>query len=756
MAAFPRIACGVRLLLSVAMVLTAVTPLPAQRGGRGADAGAYKLRITPNWFGGGEQFWYRNDLSDGKAEFVVVDARQGERKRAFDHEKLAAALNEAGVTDAAADRLPVDRLEFKLADQAVEFRAGGKRWQCDLNTYQLVELKEQAGSSAAEDGRTPPTRAATGAGQGAGRSGRAASGRAISSRSPDGQWTASIKDNNVLLLAADGDKEIQLTTNGGEGQAYGMLNWSPDSKTLVAFQIEPGESKEVHLVESSPRSGGRAVLHSRVYALPGDKFTSYEPHVFNVVDRKEVECRVDRIEFGTPRIRWKSDGSAFTYQQVDRGHPRLRLVEVNVATGASRNLIDERSETFIWTAHAENVDLRPISWLEKSDELIYASERDGWRHLYLVDPTSGSMTQITKGEYVVRGIDRIDEDNRQIWFRASGRNAEQDPYFIHYYRVNFDGSGLVALTTGDGNHSVLFSPGYKYAIDTYSRVDQPPVHELRRTNDGTLVCRLEEAEIAELQKTSWQPPEVFVAKGRDGKTDIWGIICRPRDFDATKKYPVIENIYAGPHGSHVPKSFSAQRRFSSLTDAGFVVVQMDGMGTANRSKAFHDVCWKNLKDAGLPDRVLWHQALAAKYPWYDISRVGIYGTSAGGQNSTGALLFQPEFYRVGVSACGCHDNRMDKASWNEQWMGYPVGPQYAESSNIDNAHRLKGKLLLIVGEMDTNVPPESTFRLADALIKADKDFDLIVVPGAGHGMGGAYGARRMRDFFVRHLLDDQP
>jgi dipeptidyl aminopeptidase/acylaminoacyl peptidase len=219
---------------------------------------------------------------------------------------------------------------------------------------------------------------------------------------------------------------------------------------------------------------------------------------------------------------------------------------------------------------------------------------------------------------------------------------------------------------------------------------------------------------------------------------------------------VIEQIYAGPQGSFVPKSFSGQRRFSSLTDLGFVVVQIDGMGTANRSKAFHDVCWKNLKDAGLPDRILWHKAYATDHPWYDISRVGIYGGSAGGQNSTGAVLFHSDFYKVAVSGCGCHDNRMDKASWNEQWMGFPVGPQYAESSNIDNAWRLKGKLMLIVGELDTNVPPESTFRLADALIKAGKDFDLVVVPGAGHGMGGQYGERRKNDFFVRHLLGKEP
>ena len=279
---------------------------------------------------------------------------------------------------------------------------------------------------------------------------------------------------------------------------------------------------------------------------------------------------------------------------------------------------------------------------------------------------------------------------------------------------------------------------------------------MRRTLDGGLVCKLEEADISELKATGWQPPEVFVAKGRDGKTDIWGIISRPRNLDPTRKYPIIEDIYSGPQGAYVPKSFSGIRRVASLTDEGFIVVQMDGMGTAFRSKAFHDVCWKNLKDAGFPDRILWHQAAAKKYPYYDISRVGIYGTSAGGQNAAAAVLFHPEFYKVAVANSGCHDNRMDKASWNEQWMGYPVGPQYAECSNIENAGKLQGHLFLVVGELDNNVPIESTFRFVDALYRANKDFDFLVVPNGGHGSGGQYYQRRMQDFFMRHLQGIDP
>jgi dipeptidyl aminopeptidase/acylaminoacyl peptidase len=575
-----------------------------------------------------------------------------------------------------------------------------------------------------------------------------------SPESPDGKWEAFIRNDNVFLRSTSGKQETQLSKDGEPGNVYGLLTWSLDSKSLVAFRIEPGDRTETYLIESSPRGGGRAKLRTRPYPLPGDKFSAYELNVFHVADKKQTKPKVDRVDFGFPRIHWKKDGRRFWYRKVDRGHQRLRVVEVDAETGESRNLIDEKSKTFIWTAHGG----RPLlSYLDKTDEFVYGSERDGWHHLYLIDGKAGTVKhQITKGEYVVRGIDRVDEAKRQIWFRASGKNPQQDPYLIHYYRVNFDGSELVALTEGDGNHSLQFSPDRKYLIDTYSRVDLPPVHELRRAADGKLLCELERADVSELKARGWKPPEVFVAKGRDGKTDIWGLIHRPRDFDPEKKYPVIESIYAGPHGSHVPKSFSAFDRFRSLTDLGFIVVQMDGMGTANRSKAFHDVCWHNLKDAGFPDRILWHKAAAKKYPQMDISRVGIYGTSAGGQSAMGALLFHGDFYKAAVAACGCHDNRMDKASWNEQWMGYPVGPHYAACSNVDNAHRLRGNLLLIVGEQDTNVPPESTLRVVDGLIKAGKDFDLLVMPGIGHSNGGAYGTRRLQDFFVRHLQGKEP
>jgi dienelactone hydrolase len=717
------------------------------RGQRAIRTGMYRAQVTPHWFRDGTKFWYRNELQGGTSEFIVVHTETGMRQPAFDHDKLAAALSKAAEQQYVGNKLPFESIEFVDQERAIQFGAVGKTWKCDLESFECVSL--------GDDKREPrqPQRPPGPVGQGPRGGGRRGDGESRGPiPSPSGAWSALVRDHNVFVRS--GEEEIQLSHDGESKNSYGRLEWSPDSKTLVAWRIEPGERKEVHLIQSSPAGGGRAVLHARPYDLPGDKFASFELNLFDIDSRLQTKPQVDRVDFGTPRLRWDSTAEHFAYQKVDRGHQRFRVIEVNARSGSSRNVIDERSDTFIWTAHTENLRLSIVNWMSNSNEMIYVSERDGWRHLYLVDVRAGSSSPITQGQYVVRGIDKIDEDARQVWFHASGRNPDQDPYLVHYYRVNFDGTGLVPLTEGNGNHAIQYSPDRRFIIDTYSRVDEPPVHELRRVCESSceLVSRFDEADISELKSSGWQAPEVFVAKARDGVTDIWGIICRPAQFNPGQKYPVIEDIYAGPQSSFVPKTFSSARRYAALNDLGFVVAKIDGMGTANRSKAFHDVCWKNLKDAGLPDRIAWHRAVAARYPWYDISRVGIYGGSAGGQNAAGALLFHPDFYKAAVASCGCHDNRMDKASWNEQWMGYPVGPQYSESSNIDNAHRLRGKLLLIVGEMDTNVPPESTMRLVDALIKANKDFDLLVVPGGGHGMGGAYGQRRLQDFFVRHLL----
>ena len=715
-----------------------------------AQGKVYKDRINAQWSADNSHFWYRNDLADGRREYVLVDLKKGVREQAFDHQRLARALTTAGAGEVQAERLSLDQLRFDLSKGVAIFRAGGRHFRCNLKTYQLAKIEKPA-----EATKNTPQEGAPKKPQ---KEAQAKPYRPSRDVSPDGKWRAYIHEHDLFVRPNnDGESEgIQLSKDGEPKNSYQAPFWAPNSNTLISFRVQPSEVGEVHLIESSPKEGGRAKLHTRRYAQPGDKFTTHELNLFGVAKRSHVKPKVGLIDFRGPRLRWTPDGRYFRYEKIDRGHQRFRIVEVDTVTGKTRNIIDEIAETFVWTEHALNLGVPRVSWLKRTEEIIYLSEQDGWRHLYLVDIGSGKSKQMTKGDFVVRYVDKIDEEKRQIWFRGSGRNKGQDPYLIHYYRVNFDGSGFTALTECNGYHEIHYSPDRKHIIDSYSRIDMAPVNELRRVSDGRLVCALEKADISELEAGGWEPPQVFSAKGRDGKTDIWGIVCRPSDFDPAKKYPILEDMYAGPHDSYVPKRWSTGRRYSSWTDMGFVVAKIDGMGTANRSKAFHDVCWQDLKDAGLPDRVLWHEAFAERNPWYDISRVGIYGGSAGGQSSTGALLFHPDFYKVAVSSCGCHDNRLDKASWNEQWMGYPVGPHYAASSNIDNAHRLRGKLLLIVGELDKNVPPESTLRLASALIKANKDFDLVVVPGAGHGGGGGYGHRRRQDFFRQHLLGIEP
>ncbi|SEP45976.1 S9 family peptidase [Niastella yeongjuensis] len=577
--------------------------------------------------------------------------------------------------------------------------------------------------------------------------------RPSDSTSPDKQWIATIQAGNIFLRAVAGGETRQCSFDGDTTNPYGHIQWSPDSKHLVVFHSYPVAEKPVYYVLSSVDTSSRGILQSHEYAQPGDPFTGYVLYTLNIADKKLVKAATELYNFlDYPWVHWRTnDNTFFTFEKADRGHQRYRIIEVNVNTGFTRNLIDQQTNTFIYES-------RIFTWYTAAtNEIIWSSEKDGYNHLYLVDAVKGSVKNvITHGNWVVRKVDSVDEVKRVIWFQASGMNTGEDPYNIHYYRIGFDGRHLVSLTPANASHQCSFSPGRQFFLDNYSRPDLPAVTELRRTTDGKLISIIERADITAYQSLGIRMPEVFVAKGRDGITDIWGIVCRPPNFDSTKKYPVIENIYAGPQDAFVPKRFMNYGEMQSMAALGFIVVQCDGMGTANRSKAFHDVCWQNLADAGLPDRILWIKALAQKYAYIDTSRVGLYGTSAGGQNSAGALLFHPEFYKAAVSACGCHDNRIDKQWWNEQWMGYPVGPHYAAQSNITNAGKLQGSLLLIVGEADNNVPPESTFRFASALIRAGKVFDLLVVPGMGHSDGGPYGRLRKRDFFVRKFFGVEP
>ena len=575
--------------------------------------------------------------------------------------------------------------------------------------------------------------------------------------SPDGNWEAIVHGGNLFLRDLRTGKEQQLTidakpddTYAGDGEGP-RVYWAPDSKHFVAMRLKPGAQRRVYEVESSPEDQLQPKLESYSYLKAGDQVAVSKPHLFDVDAKKETP--VSDTLFANPwsieEVRWNPDSSRFTFLYNQRGHQALRIVAVDAQTGAARAIVDEESKTFI-----DYSGKYFSQYLDDTGEIIWMSERDGWNQLYLYDGKTGAVkNQITKGEWVVRSVDFVDAAKRQIWFEAGGMVPGQDPYYIQYCRVNFDGSGLTILTEGNGTHTVQFSPDRSFLIDTWSRVDLPPVTELRRGADGTEVCKLEDADAGELYATGWKPPESFVAKGRDGVTDIYGVIWRPGDFDPGKEYPIIESNYAGPQDSSVPTAFSTSYEEQRLANDGFIVVKMDGMGTSNRSKKFHDVCWKNLKDAGFPDRILWIKAAAAKYPCMDLARVGIYGTSAGGQDALRGILDHGDFYKVCVADSGCYDNRMDKIWWNEQWMGWPVDESYIRSSCVVDAHKLQGKLLLMVGELDQNVDPSSTMQVVNALIRADKDFDLLDMPGAGHGVAGTpYGWRRLQKFFVENLL----
>ena len=703
------------------------------------------------WIEGTDRFVYRRSIPGGH-EFVLVDAGKQARQPAFDHARLAAALAKALGEPVKPEALPFERFHLDASGTALEFARGREHWRCDLTAYTCAKQpgREEPDDDGGYDSTPQPV-----------------NGPAHAILSPDGNWLAFVENYNVALRPAHAkpaEAERQtayLSEDGSEANYYAVdtLAWSPDSKHLAAYRIRPGYRREVRYIESSPADQLQPKYSSMVYPKAGDVLALFQPVLFDVAARRELP--IDNALFPNPyemtSFAWWKDSRGFTFEYNQRGHQLYRMIEVDAANGKARTLIEEASGTFInyepLTRNQYDHGKEYRLDLEDGKEILWASERDGWEHLYLFDGLTGALErQITHGEWVVRAVDRVDEANHEIYFEASGMEPDEDPYYVHGYKIRFDGNGLTPLSTAKADHTLSYSPDGKYYVDTYSRLDLPPVMELHRAADGSLAMAVDTADDAPLRAAGWQPAEPFHTAGRDGKTQIWGVIHRPLDFDPNKKYSVVEDIYAGPQGSFVPKSFTV--RTEPLTALGFVVVQIDGMGTNNRSRAFHDVAWRNLKDAGFPDRILWHQAVAAKYPWYDISRVGVFGNSAGGQSAMGALLFYPAFYKVAVANSGSHDNRMDKIWWNEQWMGWPVGPWYAESSNVENAWRLQGKLLLVVGEMDKNVDPASTLQVADRLIKADKDFDLLFVPGGGHGAGGRYGQRKLMDFFVRNLLDE--
>lgn len=788
----------------------------AEQFGRKAASLMSAKEITPFWSEDATRLIYRAETGRGKHQFIEVDLKTGGRSPAFDHVALAGALGEAAAKKPDAGALPLEHPEPVGGSEVIRFRAFGRSWRFDDAKEEIAEDKMPPRPSvliAPEDvmhtrnrasgstsltienatpaeielfwvegrgkkrsyGKIAPGQSSTQQTYGghiwmmADASGRPLAGvvadeapslvrvtgkvapakRGNNGLSPDGKWRASIRDHNVIIEPASGGDAIRLTTDGSLADSYTRpLEWSPDSGKLIAYRVKEAPVRKVHIVQSSPPDQVQPKLMTLDYAKPGDEIRQTKPCLLDITNRRVVA--VDDSLFDNPwNIRdgaWSEDSTEFTFVYNQRGHQVMRIVGIRADSGSTRTIHEERSGTFI--DYSQKYLFRRIPG---GRAFLWASERDGYNHLYSIDAASGEARAITSGSWNVLELLEVDEQKQRLLIKVNGMPGS-DPYHEHFARVNLDGSGFTRLTESDGKHDIRFSPDGKWIIAVWSRVDQPPVTEIRNAETGRLLCEINRADDSALRETGWSRPERFVAKGRDGKTDIHGIIVKPRDFDPAKKYPVVEEIYAGPHDYFVPKGWFAWSGENHMAELGFIVVRIDGMGTNWRCKTFHDVCWKNLGDSGFPDRIAWIKAAAATRPWMDLTRVGIYGGSAGGQSTLSGLLHHGDFYKAGVADCGCHDNRMDKIWWNEAWMGWPVDASYEQSSNVFHAAKLTGRLMLIVGELDTNVDPASTAQVVAALQRAGRNFDFVPVMNAGHGAAETpYGKYRRADFLVRHL-----
>jgi dipeptidyl aminopeptidase/acylaminoacyl peptidase len=720
--------------------------------------------VRPNWMSG-DRLWYRNRGPNGY-QFLVLDMATGTRTPAFDHARLAAALSEAADTSYDARKLPFREIQFVNDGKAVRVATRkGKNWTCDLASYHCTGPD------------TLPYE------------------RVTEVPSPDGKWVAFEKGGNLWVRPAAGGEAVQLSKDGEKDYGYAVnrsgccgtvtverlktplrpiLLWSPDSKKIATHHFDERGVRQMHLLEvKSPA----AVLHSYRYALPGDSIIpTYDLWVFDVASRTgtkvnkppqpavNTSCCWLTTDTTWKDVRWSPDGDALWFTYGSRGFHTLELVSANPSTGEARTVLTEKSPTYIET----NLNSGGIpNWrpLSNGREVVWFSERDGWAHLYLVDAATGAVkNRITGGEWTVSDLLHIDEAGRWVYFTARGREPGRDPYFRQLYRAKLDGSMLQLLTPENAEHEVSMSPSGKYVLDSWSTTTTPATVVVRRA-DGTLVKEVQKGDISRLLATGWTPPEPFVVKARDGVTDLYGLLYKPSKVDPNKRYPIIDYIYPGPQTGPIgARTFTANARGNAraLAELGFFVVQVDAMGTPGRSKAFHDIYYGRMDDNGLPDHVATIKQLAARYPMIDLDKVGIFGHSGGGFSSTDAMLRYPDFFKVAVSSAGNHDQRSYDYTWGEKYQGLvkktsDSTDNYDPQSNWRIAKNLKGHLMLMYGTLDDNVHPVATQLLIDELIKANKNFDLIVMPNRNHGFAGEpYVVRRTWDYFVRWLLGEEP
>ncbi len=711
----------------------------------------YGMSVRPNWMSG-DRFWYRNSIPDG-SEFVLVDPVAGTRTRAFDHDRLALVLSDAMESTYSAIELPFRDFEFSDDEDSITFSVGREGFRCNLESYACTQ---EPGTDQQRD-------------------------RSVI-ESPDGKQGAFVRDHNLWVRDLESGEEKQLTSDGAENYGYATNNagwlrsdtpvllWSPDSKKIATFRHDGRFVRDMHLTTTNV---GHPTLDSWKYPLPGDSLIFRiervvidvdagnavrlqmppDPHRSTICDH--IVCRGE----GWADVTWSADSAELAFVSSSRDHKEAKLRVADPESGDVRNVMEEIVDTFYESG------FNKVNWnvLHKSNEVIWYSQRDDWGHLYLYDLVSGELRrQITGGPWNVLQVLHIDEDARVIYLTGSGRE-EGDPYFQYLYKVGIDGGGLTLLTPENASHQISLSPSGAYFVDSYSTPTTPQTTVLRNTN-GEVVVSLEQADISKLVDMGWQAPIPFTVKARDGSTDLYGLMYTPTRLDESRKYPVINYIYPGPQtGSVGTRSFMPSRGDKqALAELGFIVVELDAMGTPMRSKSFHTAYYGDMGDNGLPDQIAGIKELGSRYPWMDLDRVGIYGHSGGGFASTAGILRYPDFYKVAVSGAGNHDNRNYEDDWAEKWQGLLVTDadgttNYDNQANQLMAQNLKGKLLLAHGTLDDNVPYYNTLLVVDALIAANKDFDLLLFPNRRHGFGReGYMIRRRWDYFVRHLMGAEP
>lgn len=753
-------------------------------------------RVQPQWLPGGDMFWYKRMLPENSHEFILVDAVKGTRQAGLSQESLADEVEqltgerpniEASAQTSLEWDAPSDNTGLKGTFQEKEYASPFAATEVSiqfinkcsgpLRVFWIDHASEPVARGTIEVGATMQFITwqghlwkITGKNESTGGNLLYAAPKedikdaliiddallhdgSARKRSDGTQLPHIFVRDDALWMKNENGIEILLADDKNTREPFDKdrIYVSPDRRYVAAWQYTPEQEHMLYLVESSTADQVRPKVRSIQCLRPGDQVRVDRPRLFDLANGTEVptEDTLFRNPYALTNVGWDPNSKEYRFIFNERGHQTLRFLAMGI-DGFVRNLAEEKSQTFIDYSGKQYHFL-----LANSQEMIWASERDGWNHLYLYDLRRGGLTnQITTGEWLVRSVDRVDEDQRVLWFTGYGMVKEQDPYYAQLARINFDGSNLTILTDGNGTHDWKWSPGHKYLLDTWSRVDCPPQTVLRNATDGARIMTVQECQIERLKDAQWSAPEIFTTTGRDGVTSIHGVIFRPENFDENKKYPIFEEVYAGPQGYFTPKYFTRYSWHRGWANRGYIVVQIDGMGTNWRSKAFLDVCYKNLHDAGFPDRIKWIKEAAATRPWMDLNRVGIRGTSGGGQTAGAALIFHNDFYKVAAADSGCHDNRMDKVWWNEQWMGWPVGKAYEDASNVVNAHKLQGKLMLVVGNMDDIVDPSSTYQFVNALNNANKFYELLLIPDGKHACGhGEYGQMRMADFFRRNLQE---